>query len=583
MSLNPVNWNALTRTFKSVCRRWVNPMVRDEAELARQSGLFIFLFSLPLIAVATSSLSLATGSTLSATLFSLSIALPVLAASWLSLSGTRNVSNAITGAGGAMLVLATSGSAVAVSVGAAAAVAVCLYRSRERQEDRQFWLVSALGAIASALMVHAFHPADMDIGALVPALPVVAMAIFAGRTKQEQTSPSPDTRRDSLDLSVLTALACHTRSMFVFVQQNGLVTKAAGQFPAYQLNSADLQGRGLIECVHLADRPLFLAWIGGLAASGPCEELELRLNVAPVGQPSSFAKCRFKKILTDSNGWMVSIVAQDASPARQQAADTLAIGSLGHELRTPLTAIVGFSEMLRDGFCGPLTSGKQTEYLDLINRSSRHLLQVADAMLDWSQLENQARQLQSGLFLPAQTASLAIAIVSAEAKAKGIHLDFDPACGLDEFCGDERAFTQILVNLLANAVKFVPENGLIRLSVEVEGGCLKLMVADNGPGMGALGHSRIAVPFSQGPSPKGAGLSGAGLGLSIVRELARLHGGSMQIESGTGEGTKVKVALRSLVANPSNVTVLRSTEQDESVRVIRILEERSHATHSKTA
>jgi signal transduction histidine kinase len=154
---------------------------------------------------------------------------------------------------------------------------------------------------------------------------------------------------------------------------------------------------------------------------------------------------------------------------------------------------------------------------------------------------------------------------------------------LDDFCGDERALTQILVNLLSNAIKFAPENGLIRLAIDIENDCLTLSVCDNGPGFRSGDQERVGTPFFR-PLKTGSDTpAGAGLGLSIVRELTRIHGGSMQIESEPGKGTCVKVALPALRLHQSNIAGIMHAGQDETTRIIRLFEERGHATNRKTA
>ena len=142
MSVNSVNWKAIARTFRSVCRRWVNPAIRDEAELALQGGLFAFLFALPPLALVTTLLAIAGGGTATGGLTALAIALPVLAASWLSLSVSPQVRNFVIGAGGPMLVLACASSPVAVLAASLIVVFHGLKCTFARQSHWKIWLAS---------------------------------------------------------------------------------------------------------------------------------------------------------------------------------------------------------------------------------------------------------------------------------------------------------------------------------------------------------------------------------------------------------------------------------------------------------
>jgi two-component system, cell cycle sensor histidine kinase DivJ len=587
VSVNSVNWKAIAKTFRSVCRRWVNPAIRDEAELALQGGLFAFLFALPPLALVTTFLAMAGGSTPTGSSTALAIALPVLAASWLSLSASPQVRNCVIGSGGLMLVLACASSPVAVLAASLIAALHGLKRIFQKGADWKVWLVFAATALFAGSFLLAFQAVNFGPLALLSALPVILLAAVGSNWRGEftaavsKTGSEPDA--SACQTPQIVAIAEHAGSLLACVGTNGLVANAQGRATIEWLTPDAVQGRGLVESIHIADRPGFLAWIGGLMNNRIDEAIALRLSPPHSNAASEWVKCSFRKIHADDAGFLVSIVAENSAGILNPDANAVAVGSLGHELRTPLNAIVGFSEMMRDGFCGPLTSEKQVEYLDLIHRSSRHLLQVSNAMLDWSQLESRTRQLNAELFVPAESASLAISLVSADAQAKRVGLNFDPACGMDDFCGDERALTQILVNLLSNAIKFAPENGLIRLAVDIDNDCLKLSVADNGPGMNAVDQAKIGMPFFQ---PNKAGLdssAGAGLGLSIVRELARLHGGSMQIESEPGSGTCVKVAFPALRPKRTNIADMRPAGPDESTRIIRIFEERGHATNRKTA
>lgn len=579
MSIASVKWKAIEKTFRSLCRRWVNPAVNDEAEAAFHACLFAFLFVLPPLTIATTLMAAVDTGPKSGALAALSISLPVLAASWLSLSGSPLVRNLITGTSGLMLVLATSASGAAMVTAAAIAFACALLRARQCHPYRNFLRGSGIIALVSATLMLTINPAGIVPGSIIAALPIAFLvAIFAG-WRGEASPVAPANPIQPHEDSNLLTLAKHAGSILCTIERSGVVSRSVGRSSVDWLTAASLERRGLIDKLHIADRPGFLAWIGGLTSNSAADEFDARL----ANESAVWVKCKFKIIRNDDARLLLSIVVDSRDIPADNGMHAVAVGSLGHELRTPLNAVVGFSELLRDGFCGPLTNEKQAEYLDLIHKSSRHLLQVSEAMLDWSQLESRTRQLNAEIFVPADAAALAIGIVSADARAKMIGLEFNPACGLDEFRGDKRALTQILVNLFSNAIKFAPIGGHVSLAIDIDKDCLKLSVSDNGPGMKAAEQARIGVPFMQPRSGSSTQSAGSGLGLSIVRQLAKLHGGSMQVESECGEGTCVSVALPELRLQRTNISELRSVKPDESTRDIQIFGEHGHAKNRKTA
>ncbi len=158
-----------------------------------------------------------------------------------------------------------------------------------------------------------------------------------------------------------------------------------------------------------------------------------------------------------------------------------------------------------------------------------------------------------------------------------------PLCGLDDFRGDKRVCQQILLNLLSNAVKFTPDNGRIFLRVELENGRLIISVEDTGVGMSQDELSKAGTPFYQASGNHNRLHEGAGLGLSLVRHMAALHGGAMEISSEQGKGTKVRVVLSAVGRSEKVVSYLKLKEADESVRVIQIDEERDHGPQRKKA
>jgi len=239
-------------------------------------------------------------------------------------------------------------------------------------------------------------------------------------------------------------------------------------------------------------------------------------------------------------------VAQREKAEAGSRAKVAFLGSMSHELRTPLNAIIGFADMLANGFLGSLAD-KQQEYVGDIRRSGEHLLKMVNDLLDLSNLEIGRQVLDIGACNFDSVAVAALSMVQPQAEQSEIQLDFQPTDVTVR--ADERALTQILVNLLGNAIKFSPQGGRIALrAVRQPEGIIRIQVEDAGFGMTELQRtSALAATLTTNPSqadpykarPKG----GAGLGLAICRRLIEQHNGTLEIESQSGQGSTVNVVL----------------------------------------
>jgi two-component system, cell cycle sensor histidine kinase DivJ len=217
------------------------------------------------------------------------------------------------------------------------------------------------------------------------------------------------------------------------------------------------------------------------------------------------------------------------------------LANMSHELRTPLNAIMGFSDMMRTQMFGPLT-GKYAEYVELIHESGRHLLDLINDVLDMSKIQAQRYELTREIFDIREPVNAALRLLRVQADEAGVKLRGILPLSQIEAHADRRAVKQIVINLVSNAIKFTPSGGLISVSVQASGAVLDLTVIDNGIGISAQDLTRLGRPFEQvGDTTRQIG--GTGLGLSLVRAFAELHGGEMIIESRLGEGTAVTVRL----------------------------------------
>jgi cell cycle sensor histidine kinase DivJ len=214
---------------------------------------------------------------------------------------------------------------------------------------------------------------------------------------------------------------------------------------------------------------------------------------------------------------------------------------MSHELRTPLNAVLGFSDIMRQKLFGPLPE-RYAEYAQMIYESGNHLLDLINDVLDMSKIEAERYELALEPFDARDPVSAALRLVrlqahEAEISLRGM-LPTEPL--LVE--ADKRALKQITLNLLSNALKFTPAGGSVTVSLHADGRNLELSVSDTGVGVAPEDLERLGRPFEQAGGSEQKSL-GTGLGLSLVRAFAELHGGAMSIESALGEGATVTVRL----------------------------------------
>jgi PAS domain S-box-containing protein len=234
------------------------------------------------------------------------------------------------------------------------------------------------------------------------------------------------------------------------------------------------------------------------------------------------------------------LIDQREAAEAASRAKTSFLANMSHELRTPLNAIIGFAEMMATGYAGPL-SGRQNEYAIHIRDSGEHLLRLVNDILDLSRLESGRMDMHIDDCRFDRIAQNALAMVAPQARQADVTLDYVPQPLTVRV--DERALTQILINLLGNAVKFNRPGGSVSLHAESGNGITRIRVSDTGQGMSESESRAVVQPLYRADVFRTRPNSGAGLGLSICRSLVELHGGRLDIRSSPGEGTTVDIAL----------------------------------------
>jgi signal transduction histidine kinase len=227
------------------------------------------------------------------------------------------------------------------------------------------------------------------------------------------------------------------------------------------------------------------------------------------------------------------IAAEEASGAK-----TDFLAKMSHELRTPLNAVIGFSDTMRQELLGPIGNPRYKEYLNDIYDSGNYLLSLVNDLLDLSKIEASQMALTER---PVELAALIGScrrMVELRADAHNIRLAFELPPEPPVVRADENALKKIVINILANAVKFTPPGGSVTVRCECDGtGEISLSVADTGEGIPEADLKRVLEPFVQ--LHPASDNTGTGLGLPIAKALAEMHGGKLELRSTVGAGTTV--------------------------------------------
>jgi two-component system, cell cycle sensor histidine kinase DivJ len=383
--------------------------------------------------------------------------------------------------------------------------------------------------------------------------------------RRDRGASAPATPYDALAKAIGDLVLRHDAS-------GAVLSASAGAEALFGLDARELIGRGFFDRVQVGDRPAFLQAIGeALRREGTiCVTLRLRIGSQveagehfeePVFAWAELRIHRFADAAAGADGYkgaaVVSVVrnltnaksheaALEAACAEAENANSWKdrlLANVSHELRTPLNAIIGFSEILSSAELAPREIAKQVEYAGIIHASAEHLLSVVNLILDISKLEAGRFVIAPESFDVAPVIAACCDMLRLKAEEGGVALIHAPLNGPRELIADKRACRQIVINLLSNAVKFTKPDGRVTIGASVDGDSLLIHVADTGIGI-APGHfSKLGDPFFQVRSSYDRMFEGTGLGLSLVRGLVGLHGGSLTLESVVEEGTRVTVRL----------------------------------------
>jgi cell cycle sensor histidine kinase DivJ len=504
---------------------------------------------------------------------------PILLSWFLSRTGRYEGAHVLSSIALAGLVMAVSFSTGGIESFAAVWLVVIPIESALSASRRVVGFASMLALSCAAILIAVGHFGGLPVPEVNPALRSLCMAFgvasatlyAAGLAFGAESLAHTSVSLLMVEEDRYRLLARNMSDVISRHQRNGAV-----QFISPAAESmlgtpvALLLGHGLFDRVHVADRPAYLTALSVAARGGESASVEFRLKRdlprergagTPIDfiwvemrcrpleagvQPSSAAGAEVVAVMRDVTDRKIQEQALDLARSAAETADaakTRFLATMSHELRTPLNAIIGFSEMIAQEQVLMLDAARRKEYAQLINDSGQHLLSVVNGILDMSKMESGNFEIAPEPFAPRAALTSCCNLLALKAREGGIDLVTDAPQDLPAMTGDPRAFKQIVLNLVSNAIKFTERGGTVTASARVDDERLVLRISDTGVGIAADDLKRIGDPFFQAGRTYQRRHEGTGLGLSIVKSLVGLHAGEITVQSRLGEGTTVTVAL----------------------------------------
>lgn len=454
----------------------------------------------------------------------------------------------------AVIVAAAGGAGTPVALGVVALVLEPLWLAQTRRT-----LLTGLGGAVAALVASAwlsnsfFAPAEA-----APVwqwlVPMVYAATLCARLPQPLSAVRPDSESEIMPVEDIIGAV-----VIRFGVNNEVAHVSDKAVTMLGVRPELLLGQGLFERIHIADRVAYLCALASLRGGEGKQKVDLRIRL-----PHPSAADHFRAFVMDMaspgnepHGVAVAVLRNDdeTSALRQEldgAREKLEsldltkdrfLAAVSHELRTPLNAIIGFSDVLMHELYGKFQDARQREYVGLIREAGHHLLGVVNTILDVSKIESGSYVTHPERFDFREAVQMCRSMLAVQASAKGLKLVDEVAVAAGQIVADKRAVQQMLINLVANAIKFTPEGGQVAIGAKRIGSRLHFWVADTGIGMSEADLDRIGRPFVQVQNDYTRRFEGTGLGLALVKGMVMLHDGEMSIESAPGEGTTVFVNL----------------------------------------
>jgi cell cycle sensor histidine kinase DivJ len=394
------------------------------------------------------------------------------------------------------------------------------------------------------------------------ALSTTGLGFAAGLVALQGKVKGEDARAQAAELRLREALD-HQPQLLLAIYPGGRILEAYGEAPV-GVETRDLPDHNLSDLVCDDDRAAVEDALVDAASQGSAEIAFTPAHDAQgwcVLTVRRMSPTRLVAALRDARAQRTreaELEEARAKAERQNAGKSRFLANMSHELRTPLNAIMGFSDIMRQRLFGPM-SDRYAEYAELIHESGAHLLELINDVLDMSKIEAERFELAREEFDARDAVAAVLRLMRGQAERQNVILRGDLSAQPLEADADRRAIKQITFNLISNALKFTPKGGSVSVSVQGRAEMLEIVVADTGVGISAEDLARLGRPYEQAGDADQR-QAGSGLGLSLVRAFARLHGGEMVMESTLGEGTTVTVRMPVLSAPAQIRPVARIAE-----------------------
>ncbi|HEY8003470.1 MAG TPA: HAMP domain-containing sensor histidine kinase [Phenylobacterium sp.] len=409
---------------------------------------------------------------------------------------------------------------------------------------------AAIATLGVLFLTLTLPPVDFSAWLGLFALGTTGMSLAAALIALQGKVRGHDARAREAELQLREALD-HQPQLLMALYPGGRILEAFGEAPA-GIETRELPDRNLCELVSTDDSPEVAAALTRASIEGSAE-----VSFTPAHDAQGWCVLTMRRMsstrlvgaLRDARAQRLRERELDEARVvaeQQNAGKSRFLANMSHELRTPLNAIMGFSDIMRQRLFGPM-SDRYGEYADLIHESGAHLLELINDVLDMSKIEAERFELARETFDARDAIAAVLRLMRGQAERAGISLRADLSAESLEAEADRRAVKQIAFNLVSNALKFTPKGGSVTVTARPVEGLLELVVRDTGVGIAPRDLARLGRPFEQAGDADHR-KAGSGLGLSLVRAFARLHGGDMAIESVEGEGTTVTVRMPVLIA-----------------------------------
>lgn len=340
--------------------------------------------------------------------------------------------------------------------------------------------------------------------------------------------------------------------------ESGNVTDLRGDsYALLRTSHSSLLAQGLFRRINVGDRPSFLKALSDAARERRPAQAVVRMRVGDwdiaAQEETSWIEARFAYCMGATVAVLRNVDAMRARENEIAAAQRLAseaseakdrfLATVSHELRTPLNAIIGFSEILASDAVGPVSDERRKEYATIIRQSGEHLLEVVNMLLDMSKLEAGKFVVEPEPFSLKELLGGVCDMMALRAAQSGVDLTREVPDDTPEIVSDRRALRQVLINLVSNAVKFTSSKGSVAVRAEKVAGAINITIRDTGIGIPEDELPNLGTPFFQARSSYDRSHEGTGLGLSVVRRLMGLLGGTIHLASRIGVGTAITIRL----------------------------------------